>query len=195
MVTGQKPDMNENGFVEDIRENDENINDVFAGIVMKCLEPDPGKRYQSSQELLTDLQNMARKDMRYRSLLRKQRVEYGVIAAAALFFCVIAIYGYNRIGKDKLTEYENLVSKEIQCVSAEDYDNSEIYYEKAVSILPDRIDAYYQKAVALSDQRRYGDCIDFINSKILSNAIILKNTEEMDSVYSLLGDAYEERCV
>ena len=105
---------------------------------------------------------------------------------------MIAIYGYSRIGKDKLAEYENLVSKEIQCVSAEDYDNSEIYYEKAVSILPDRIDAYYQKAVALSDQRRYGDCIDFINSKILSNATILKNTEEMDSVYSLLGDAYEE---
>lgn len=192
MVTGQKPDMNENGFVEDIRENSENINDVFAGIVMKCLEPDPGKRYQSSQELLTDLQNMSRKDKRYRSLLMKQRVEYGVTAAAALFFCVIAIYGYSRIGKDKLAEYENLVSKEIPCVSAEDYDNSEIYYEKAVSILPDRIDAYYQKAVALSDQRRYGDCIDFINSKILSNATILKNTEEMDSVYSLLGDAYEE---
>ena len=88
--------------LEDIRENSENINDVFAGIVMKCLEPDPGKRYQSSQELLTDLQNMSRKDKRYRSLLMKQRVEYGVTAAAALFFCVIAIYGYSRIGKDKL---------------------------------------------------------------------------------------------
>ena len=53
--------MNENGFVEDIRENSENINDVFAGIVMKCWTRPGKKEYQSSQELLTDLQKYARK--------------------------------------------------------------------------------------------------------------------------------------
>ena len=74
--------------MEDIRENSENINDVFAGIVMKCLEPDPEKRYQTAQELLTDLQNMSRKDKRYRSLLSETASwNMDVTAAAALFFC------------------------------------------------------------------------------------------------------------
>ena len=192
MLTGQKPEANEAGCIEDIRDNDETINEVFADVIMKCLEADPAKRYQSAAELLSDLQNLAKNDRRYRSLLLRQRIEYGAVAAAAFFFCMVAVFGYIRIGKEKQTEYETLVSKEVQCVTAADYDTCEVYYEKAVKILPDRLDAYYQKAIALNEQRRYGDCIDFLNEKVLSNSEILKNTEEMDGVYSLLGDAYEE---
>ena len=192
ILTGRKPEIDETGYVEDIREFDENLNDVFADIIMKCLEPDPAKRYQTSKALLLDIQNISQKDKRFKSLLMRQRIEYGGVIVATVIFCVIAIVGYLRIGKDKQAEYENFVKKETQCISQEDYDTSEIYYEKAISILPDRVDAYYQKAVALISQRRYGDCIDLINSKILSNSSLLKNAEDMDGVYSILGDAYEE---
>ena len=192
ILTGQKPESDENGYVDDIREFGININDVFADIIMKCLEPDPSRRYESAKELLSDLQNISRKDKRFHSLVMKQRICYGAVICAATFFCVIAILGYVRIGKDKQREYDSLVQKESQCVAQKDYDTGEIYYGKAVNIFPDRVEAYYQKAVSLSDQRRYGDCIDFINSNILSNAALLKNAEGMDSVYSILGDAYEE---
>ena len=42
--------------------------------------------------------------------------------------------------------------------------------EEGVSILmPDSLDAYYQKALSCSQRQQYGECIDFINSKILGN--------------------------
>ena len=191
ILTGVKPEADPDGYVEDIRENMENINDVFAGIIMKCLEPDPEQRYQTSKELMSDLQNISQKDKRYRALVKKQRMGYCAVLVGTLLFCGMAILGYVRMGKDKVVEYEKLIQKESRCVSEQDYDNSEIYYEKAVKILPDRLDAYYEKAVSLSQQRRYGDCIDFINSQILSNSKLLKNTENIDGVYCILGDAYE----
>ena len=140
---------------------------------------------------MTDLQNISQKDKRYRSLVKKQRAGYCAVLAGTVVFCAMAILGYVRMGKDKVVEYEKLIQKESRCVSEQDYDNSEVYYEKAVKILPDRLDAYYEKAASLSQQRRYGDCIDFINSQILSNPKLLKNTEDIDGVYSILGDAYE----
>ena len=126
ILTGVKPEADPDGYVEDIRENMENINDVFAGIIMKCLEPDPGQRYQTSKELMSDLQNISQKDKRYRALVKKQRMGYCAVLVGTLLFCGMAILGYVRMGKDKVAEYEKLIQKESRCVSEQDYDNSEV---------------------------------------------------------------------
>ena len=44
------------------------INEVFASIIMKCLEPEPQKRYQQAEDILEDLKNMPLKSQAYRSL-------------------------------------------------------------------------------------------------------------------------------
>ena len=62
-MTGRKPKPDENGNVSDIRLTRIKINDIFAHIIMKCLEPDPNRRYQSAEELLNDLKNIQTKDI------------------------------------------------------------------------------------------------------------------------------------
>lgn len=87
--------------------------------------------------------------------------------------------------------YESYVRQEAQCISSGDYQNFETYYEKATDLIPDRLDAYYQKALALNKQQQYGDSIDFINKVILSNDAILKSGSSLNDIYYLLGNSYE----
>ena len=54
--------------------------------------------------------------------------------------------------------------------------------------MPDSLDAYYQKALSCSQRQQYGECIDFINSKILGNEKIANREEDLNNVYYLLGD-------
>ena len=41
--------------------------------------------------------------------------------------------------------------------------------------------------------RQYGECIDFINSKILGNEKIANREEDLNNVYYLLGDCYAKQ--
>lgn len=193
LLCGKKPQTDENGFAEDIRDMGIMITDVFAEIIMKCLEPDPAKRYQNAENLLDDLKNISKKDKRYKALAIKQKIGYLSVMICMLFFGVMTVTGYFRMDTDKQKEYEKLVRQEAQCIQDGEYEYFETYYQKAISLDTGRLEAYYQKALALNNQRRYGDTIDFINSEILSNNEVLSEGEALNNVYYLLGNAYEKQ--
>lgn len=193
LLCGYKSVMEEDGYVEDILENNREVNRVFAAIIMKCLNPDPDRRYQSARELLTDLENMSYKEKRYKGLILKQKGIYISTVVLMLICAFISVRGYLRIGTDTRKEYDNLVSLERQYLSESDYEKLEVSYQKAVDLMPDMLGAYYQKALSYNRRQQYGDCIDFINSKILGNEKILKQQEELNNIYYLLGDCYEKQ--
>lgn len=191
IMTGRKPKPDENGNVSDIRLTGIKINDIFAHIIMKCLEPDPNRRYQSAEELLNDLKNIQTKDKRYKDLCAKQHMAYVLVAGLMIGSAALTISGYFKRDVGKQKNYESYVRQEAQCISSGDYQNFETYYEKATDLIPDRLDAYYQKALALNKQQQYGDSIDFINKVILSNDAILKSGSSLNDIYYLLGNSYE----
>lgn len=81
---------------------------------MKCLEPNPDRRYQSATELLKDLENMSFKEKRYKKLILQQKITYISVVGLMLICAAISVLGYLRIGNDTRKEYENLVSREKQ---------------------------------------------------------------------------------
>lgn len=190
MLTGKKPQVDEEGYVEDIREY-RDVNEIFADIIMKCLEPNPKKRYASAEELLKALQGMQLNDARYRRLLRRQKMSYVLAVVGAAACLLITLSGYFKMGTEKQKEYERLVRAQSMCITDDSYEMFETYFQRAVKLEPERIDAYYQKAVALNEQRLYEDNIDFINNQILSNSEIDTDLP-MDSIYYLLGESYEK---
>ena len=192
IMTGKKPKADENGNVSDIRLTGIKINDIFAHIIMKCLEVSPQKRYQSAEALLNDLKNIQVKDRRYRELCVKQRIIYILTVALVLGSSALTVSGYFRRDVGKQKNYEAYVRQEAQCISSGDYQNFETYYEKATGLIPDRLDAYYQKALALNKQQQYGDDIEFINNVILSNESILKSGVSLNDIYYILGNSYEK---
>ncbi|MDC7289641.1 protein kinase [Blautia schinkii] len=191
LMTGTKPKLEEDGTVADIRDSGTQINAVFAAIIMKCLEKEPSKRYQSARELMADLVNIGVKDERYRRLIRKQRMLYTVAVVLMVCFTGMAVMGYFRMGTEKRKAYEMLVRKEAECITTGDLESFEGFFQKAVRLDPVRLDAYYQKAIALNRQRQYGDAIEFINSEILGNEELLAQKEDLNNIYYVLGNSYD----
>lgn len=189
ILCGEKPQTDADGYVEDIRNKNSKINEVFAAVIMKCLEPDPEKRYQSARELLTDLQNMPEKSRKYKALLVRQKIIYAAVVISTFLFLGIALAGYFRVDEDRKKEYDILVRQVERCMEEADYESLDIFYQKAIDLFPDKIEAYYQKALSLSRQGLYGQCIQFINSEILENHAITKDA--LNNVYYLLGNAHE----
>lgn len=116
---------------------------------------------------------------------------YVLVAGLMIGSAALTISGYFKRDVGKQKNYESYVRQEAQCISSGDYQNFETYYEKATDLIPDRLDAYYQKALALNKQQQYGDSIDFINKVILSNDAILKSGSSLNDIYYLLGNSYE----
>ena len=192
ILSRRKPMLQKDGYITDILEICPTINPVLASIVMKCLEPEPADRYQNVKELLTDLNNIDKNDHRYRSLLLRQRILYVSCGVLFVVFAFFAVYGYFRMDEDKALRYESLVRQEADCVSRGDYENMEIFFQRAVSTDAKQLDAYLQKAAGLNKQRKYGDNIDFISRQILSNSKINASSMELADVYYLLGSSYEQ---
>lgn len=191
IMTGNRPMPDDNGYVQDIREKKPELNPLFAAVIMKCLEPELTKRYQRAEDVLYDLQTMPQRSQEYRSLLRKQRIIFGVLTGGMILSAALALAGYFCMDSEKMTIYEDTVAQEEQCIKNGDYDQIEDYYQKAVRLYPGKIDAYLQKALALNKQKEYEKCIDFIDTKILDNESAM-NDGCGDSVYYLLGDCYSQ---
>lgn len=193
LLCGKKPAVDEDGYAEDIQDMGRKVNTVFAAIIMKCLEPNPDNRYQRARELLSDLEHMSLKEKRYKRLVLNQKIITASVACLMLLCAAIAVMGYLRIGTDTRKEYDNLVSQEKQYLAEGDYEKMEVCYQKASDLMPDSLDAYYQKALSCSQRQQYGECIDFINSKILGNEKIANREEDLNNVYYLLGDCYAKQ--
>lgn len=191
MMIGEKPITNEKGYVEDIRDKKPEMNEVFASVIMKCLEPNPAKRYQKTEDILEDLQDMEKKSKEYCNLLRKQKMTVGILTGVMLCSTVLAAAGYLRMDREKMLSYKTAIAQEEECVDKGEYDQLDKYYKKAVKLCPNKMDAYLQKAAGLNRQKQYQKCIEFINNKILTNQKVL-NDGSQDSVYYLLGDCYSQ---
>ena len=188
LVSGYKPMRDQQGRVRDIREIGARINIVFASIIMKCLEPDPNRRYQTANELLDELTNIHQKDRRYKELAVKQKVAYGVTVGCMLICAGIALTGYLRLGNDKLKSYNALVKQERKYLAENDMDRLDSCYERA-----NNLDAYYERAVAYNQNRQYDDCEEFIRSEILGNHKIADQKDTLNNVYYLLADCYAKQ--
>lgn len=191
IVSGSRPIPDDNGYVKDIKEKKPEMNQLFATVIMKCLEPDLTKRYQRAEDVFSDLQTMPERSQEYRSLLQKQKIISGVLAGGMILSAVLALSGYFRMDSEKMTLYENTVEQEEQCIKKGNYDQLDDYYQKAVKLYPGKMNAYLQKALALNKQKKYEDCIDFINMNILDNRSVMNNGSE-DNIYYLLGDCYSQ---
>ena len=193
LVSGYKPMRDQQGRVRDIRETGARINIVFASIIMKCLEPDPNRLYQTANELLDELTNIHQKDRRYKELAVKQKVAYGVTVGCMLICAGIALTGYLRLGNDKLKSYNALVKQERKYLAENDMDRLDSCYERAIKIMPNNLDAYYERAVAYNQNRQYDDCEEFIRSEILGNHKIADQKDTLNNVYYLLADCYAKQ--
>ncbi len=198
LLTGQKPVMDRDGYVEDIRDLRSGMNDIFASIIMRCLEPEPDNRYQSAFQVLHELENIYTNDQRYRRMKRRQNIGYALAGIGLILSVGLILTGYFMMDSDKQDRYEDLVMKQQESLAAWDYAAVEDYYDQAVSLKPGELDAYYQMALALKQQadstgraESYQALADYIDSEILENRKVSASRSDLGDVYYLKGYAYD----
>lgn len=72
LITGKKAGRNRTKAEEYLLKN--YVSEAFAAVILKAMDPKSEKRYKNAREMFQALQNVYKKDARYRKLVIGQRV-------------------------------------------------------------------------------------------------------------------------
>ncbi|MDO4650720.1 MAG: protein kinase, partial [Eubacteriales bacterium] len=190
ILTGKKAMIQPNGYILDIRSLRPDLNDVFASIIMKCLNADPNARYQTAEELLYDLNNIYVNDRQYTQLLKKQnRIYIGTLISVFFFAALIAI-GYFKMDIDSEDRYQMLIHNMEADIDSGNYGQIEDYFQDARKENPSGVDAWYYRALAYYQDKDFAGCIDFVENNALRNRKLQNSSEKKDALYYLVGESY-----
>ena len=189
LATGIHPSTNpeKNLPIENIAEG---YSSGFSIIINKAMETDPSKRFANAVEMLRAVEKIHKYDRKYKVLILKQELAYFAmvlfIGASVLMFFL----GEQRMNLEQIEEYKTIITK---LTTARENDSAafEELYEKACAFMPEKLDAYYQKAVYLTEQGRYEENIAFIQDNLLNKASFL-GQDFADDTYYLIADCYFE---
>lgn len=186
LITGEKPAV---GYIKPITEFPVKIEESLAFVIMKCLQQDPGRRYQSIQELHKAVLGVHISSRAYRRLVRRQFIARIVLLIGIAGFSVLASSGLKRMEVEKQNKYTHYVEQEKQAREIQNYDDTENWYQKAVALYPNRSEAYFEKLYALYTQRKYEDAVIFVN-----NVVLNAGCEEKDlaNIYFVCGNCHFE---
>ena len=164
--------------------------EAFAWVIEKALRIDPARRYQSAYEMFRALENIPKRDRRYRRLIRRQRVIRAVLTVSLAGFILLGGYGISVIRQERLDAYNDLVEEQISLTEAGSYEEQGQIFEQASQLIPSALESYYQNAYALYDQEKYEECITFIDYDICENKKLDLMQMRMADVYYLRADSY-----
>lgn len=190
MITGKK--------IRNYRENInkellcERTNVVFAGIIVKALEIEPAKRYQSALEMFQAFQGLSKKDERFRALVRKQNIMRAVLILGMCGSIVLTGYGIHRIQVERTEKYNQLVEKQKEYREEKNYNEADKVYQEAQKMNPKSLESYYQQALSFFEQKRYEECISFVAYDVEQNEDIDLNQARMADLYYLKAESYFE---
>lgn len=190
MITGKK--------IRNYRENInkellcERTNVVFAGIIVKALEIEPAKRYQSALEMFQAFQGLSKKDERFRALVRKQNIMRAILILGMCGSIVLTGYGIHRIQVERTEKYNQLVEKQKEYREEKNYNEADKVYQEAQKMNPKSLESYYQQALSFFEQKRYEECISFVAYDVEQNEDIDLNQARMADLYYLKAESYFE---
>ena len=166
-----------------LHEGEGNVSEALVAIINKAVQLKPEMRFQSADEMLSTLNQIAKTDKRYKALLQRQKL-MNIICIIFLSGSIGAIYlGTKMIQNERWQRYTQMVTnlEEIQ-----DKDIFEENYQQCLALFPDAADAYIAKAAFLYEKGDYENGIRFI-SEILNTHDFSDNAKKGDFHYIQAG--------
>ena len=187
LITGKKAGRNRTKAEEYLLKN--YVSEAFAAVILKAMDPKSEKRYKNAREMFQALQNVYKKDARYRKLVIGQRVAMlGLVAGMGLSIIAIG-YGIHTMKLEKVNRYNEIVKQQTEYRKSGEYEKEEAQYQKAINLLPAKEESYYQNACALYEQKEYQDCIDFIDYDIFQNEKVDLSDDRIADLYYLKAES------
>lgn len=190
LATGEKPGNYKK--TPDMTLLEEKTSEAFAEVIRKAMKLEPDKRFKNAFEMFQAFQSMGKKERRYKNLLLKQRILWGIQLTALSGFIVLGGYGVYNIKKANVERYNELVEEQTDYRKKADYEKEKNIYEEAVKIFPEGLESYYQNALALYEQQQYEECITFIDYDVLKNEKIDLRDKRVADIYYLKAESHYE---
>lgn len=172
---------------------EENLADYsngFITIIEKALKLDPNDRFKDAIEMLQAINNIHKYDRQYRTLVIKQEIGVAFILLFIGVSVAVCAMGRQKMKQEKQETYNEMISDlmEMEDVTDEEYEK---LFVKACNYMPEKLDAYYQKAIFLTKKGRYEENIKFIQDNLINKADFLGQSFS-DDVYYILANCYFE---
>ena len=193
LLTGVKPDPDYANIIP-ISEYDIDLEPAFALIIEKCMALDPNERYPDGIALNKALHNIYKLDDDYKEFIKRERkrrlwsgilIGFGIAMIAAGFYAVNASTG---------REYNRIVAEARACSDSGEYPEALEALEDAMEILPNRIDAYVEKARSQYFSGDFDGVIETVDET--ENKKIKKRKSDASQwgvLYYISGEAYFEK--
>lgn len=164
------------------------LSEGLVQVLNKGLNSDPSKRYADASIMLDDLKKSYKYDKSYR---RKKLLKWFAGIAIVLTICTTAFFCI-QIRDKKIKEidlqYKHLIYKMEDARGDYDFQKVCDYYDDAIELRDDKIDAYLQMSLAYFETGNYNKTIRYIENEVLNNSQISK--KEKSDIYYILGRSY-----
>ena len=190
-LTGIKP----SGDPDKIKkpsELDTSMGESISIILMKALSKDPKQRFQTAESMLTAFRKIHKYDFRYKKMVLQQELAFLASVACVGAGILLLFFGNGRLDIEKEEAYVEAVAYLADAVeNGEEEQRIEEMYDAARQMKPERLEAYFKKALYYYEAREYETDIEYIENTILPSADFFEQ-EMMDDVYFILGNCYFE---
>ncbi len=189
LATGIHPDSQPEKNLP-IEEADAGYSNGFSVIINKAMETEPGRRFANAGDMLQAVKKIHKYDRKYKALLIKQEISYLVMILFIGLSVFLFISGEQKMKSERLEQYE-MMTKELVMARESDSPDFDKLYENACAYMPEKLDAYYQKAIYMAEQGMYEEDTVFIQDKLL-NGEDFQAQDFADDTYYLLANCYFE---
>ncbi len=189
-LTGVRPGSEPERIVKP-SEIDSSIGESISLILMKSLVREPRRRFQTAESMLKAFQKIHKYDFRYKKMVLQQELIFLVTAAGIGAGILLAFLGKGQLAREKEEAYGQAVAllSDVRIDGAEE--QMEEAYNAAREIKPQRLEAYFQKALYYYEEKKYEEGIYFIEDIILPEDAF-SDQELLTDVYFLLGNCQFE---
>ena len=160
----------------------------FLFILNKALQENPDNRYQSAGQMLAAVNKLYKHDSRYRNMKIRHGIAYAALACMLLAGIYFVLHGRNVYGKELLAEYDGYMENLVEAREEQNEAEVERIFEEASDFMPDRLEAYYQKALFLLETDRYQDAVSFVRETLNGNGAFYTQ-DNVGDMYYIMGTA------
>lgn len=163
LLTGKSPNEPPYEF-KPLRLTDSSLSEGIEHIVWKCVRNNPADRYQNTEELLRDLDNIYTFNSFYKKQKRARKIRIAAEVAAFVCLAALSVFLGSRMIENRNEEYKNAVDNGYKYLQSYELEESKSCFEYAIERKKNDPAPYLGIAQILLRQGKYEECVSYLDN-------------------------------
>lgn len=170
------------------------IENGLKHIIETAMQPNPANRFQSAQQMLAAVHNIAKLNGEYKKKSVMQIVTVVVVAVLVAAFAALTVIGKSTMDNEKAAEYQKYVDSARDNIEKGKYEKAIEAAVNAQAIDKERVEPYYLNAYALFRSGEYRTCAEYSVQKLATEFKLEEKSDKemLANLHHILGRSYLE---